>query len=830
MLRNNNERIIGRMAGNALKKNRQRTVIMLLAVVLSSFLIFSAITLGTTYFQMEQQQNIRLSGADMDAMMYGVTQEQQALCEKNADIAAVGIAAVAGYAIAAAEDDTLDLGFIWADETYWKEMMAPARKWVKGTYPKKKYEVMVTEKALEECGLTRLEPGDSFEMTYGDERGIHTEDFTISGIWDGYGAKKVFYVSEAFYLQSGNKLENADSGRYYFQFRKKFMTKKQQEEFRESLHLHKQQTLLFEAGYREALTIACGIVGMIAVTCLCAYLLIYNILYLSVVRNVRYYGLLQTVGMTEKQRYRFVLKQAGFLGIAGMAGGILLGSAAAFGVIPSLAEALGGYRKTAGGVQVAFHPGALLLTVLITGGTLYIASRKPARMAARVSPVEALGYLGIPGSRRNSKTRRGGILWKMAIQQVFGDRKRYGIVVLSLSVSLSIFLCTETLMKSHSARMLAVNYMDRDFVIQNDVLRKDDGEWEEILTPSFLEGIEKNAGIREVHSLECARIVVPWELEVSDLWMRRFYETRMSVSYEEDLQEYKEHPENFASSLVGIDEAEFDYLNETLSSPADKKEFLEGRSCILFGAGLEFRSEELTGKKIVCAPYEERQDEMVYEIAGITQEQYYTGPLPGVTPTIIVSSRALENFTVSSFIYKTSILYQEEYDEAVEKEILTLIKENPHAEDLSFESKIEEKQEIEKTQGNMPAVGAGIVFILAFIGIMNYFNTVVGNVQSRQRELAVLESVGMTGRQRNTMFLIEGILYTAGSLAVTLTVGMAATYGLYQSMNYRGIPFAFPVHILVAAAALMLGICGGIPIVMYEKLEKKGTVAERIRL
>ena len=41
--------------------------------------------------------------------------------------------------------------------------------------------------------------------------------------------------------------------------------------------------------------------GLIAVTCLCAYLLIYNIMYLSLAGKVRYYSLLQTVGMTEKQ-------------------------------------------------------------------------------------------------------------------------------------------------------------------------------------------------------------------------------------------------------------------------------------------------------------------------------------------------------------------------------------------------------------------------------------------------------------------------------------------------------------------------------------------------
>ena len=48
----------------------------------------------------------------------------------------------------------------------------------------------------------------------------------------------------------------------------------------------------------HSIQILCGIAGLIFVTCLCAYLLIYNIQYLSVAGNIRYYGMLQPIGMT----------------------------------------------------------------------------------------------------------------------------------------------------------------------------------------------------------------------------------------------------------------------------------------------------------------------------------------------------------------------------------------------------------------------------------------------------------------------------------------------------------------------------------------------------
>ena len=128
MLRNDNQEIIRRLAGHSLKNNRRRTLIMGLAVVLSSFMLFSVFTVGITYFNMLRLQNIRLGGSEEDAVMYGMTEEQKEKLEANPDIEKIGIAAVSGYVESTDRDDTINVGLMWADETYWEEMMAPARK------------------------------------------------------------------------------------------------------------------------------------------------------------------------------------------------------------------------------------------------------------------------------------------------------------------------------------------------------------------------------------------------------------------------------------------------------------------------------------------------------------------------------------------------------------------------------------------------------------------------------------------------------------------------------------------------------------------------------
>ena len=64
MLKNPNQKIIKRMAWNNLKRNARKTITLLFAVVLASFLIFTIFTVGNSYFKLQKIQNIRMSGAE----------------------------------------------------------------------------------------------------------------------------------------------------------------------------------------------------------------------------------------------------------------------------------------------------------------------------------------------------------------------------------------------------------------------------------------------------------------------------------------------------------------------------------------------------------------------------------------------------------------------------------------------------------------------------------------------------------------------------------------------------------------------------------------------
>ena len=658
MLKNPNQKVIKRMARNALKVNRRKTITLFLAVLLSSFLVFTIFTVGDSYFRLQKIQNIRMSGAEFDAIMYGVTDEQRQMCENNPNIALTGTVGVCGWVEKTNQDSTPDVGLIWADDGYWTQMMEPVREKLEGRYPIALDEIMVTKSALKECGYEDLEVGDTLAMSYGTYEGIFTGTFRICGIWDGYGPKKQFYVSKEFYDQSGWKLSQAASGRYFMDFKQKIMTKTEQNAFIESMNLGKQQNLFFMEDLGASVQILAGLIGLIAVTCLCAYLLIYNIMYLSVAGKVRYYGLLQTVGMTEKQIKRMMKEQMLLIGSAGTVLGCLSGGMVSFFLIPVVVKSLGIKSGYVGADMVRFHPAVLLATILLVGVTIFLASQKPTKMAADISPIEALGYRPTHKTVKERKAGNGKVIARLSMEQFTKDKKRTAVVLLSLAASLSVYLCIVTMLDSQAARTIVSNYMDTDMVIQNDTACKEKSE--------------------------------------------------DSIPYGKEKDEYQNHPENFGSSLIGIDEQEFDYLNNSLEHPINKGDFRSGKACIVYRNGLDLADADIIGKNVTCALYEDQQTTKTFTIEGITDENYYTALL-GYPPTIIACDQVVKTFANHPITLKTSIKYHKEYDRDTEQEILALLEENDNAKDFSWEPKIEDADEIEKAQGNMPQLGISLL-------------------------------------------------------------------------------------------------------------------------
>ncbi len=831
MLGNNNDRVIRRLAEKSVRNNRNRSLILAAAVALASFMLFSVFTVGLTWLDMYQLQNVRLNGGEFDAVLYGITDGQYEKCMSDKDVLLAGTVGIAGSIEKTETDGTVGAGCIWADPVFWDEIMAPAREWVRGDYPQTEDQVMISEKGLKSAGLEGLDVGDTFSAEYRDSEGnLSWKTFSISGIWKGYGDGGEFYVSEAFYRQSGYELSEVASGRLYLDLKPGIMTSDQQQTFTDSLDLGKQQALFFTGDMGYSVPIFLGLAGIAMVTCLCAYLLIYNIMNLSVAGNVRYYGLLQSVGMTERQIRSLIRRQMCMLGGGGLAAGLLLGGAVSFLLFPSVIRSLGIRSSEVGTIEIVFHPAVFILTAAFTALTIYAGSRKPVKKAVSVSPVEATGYRGTYDRSGYRKTRRGKIFPRMALEQLTRDKKRSTVIMASLAAGMSVFLCLVTLLESEGARSYVYIYRDADMALTNDTLNMDEKDgWKQLMDGDFLEKAEAVEGVREADPLLCAEVMVPWEPDFVEKWLEEFFAMWMYAPYEDYREKYQEHPEDYSTFLIGINESDFDYMQENMDIAVNKEDFLAGKTCVLYRNSLDFTSEQLKGTEVTCALPDDPGETRTFTIAGLTDENYYSGAGSIFPPVIIVSDQVMRDYIADPYVAKLSLFYDETYDEAAEQELISLMESSPDANDFSCSSRLEAKENVEKAQGNMMEVGIGIALILALIGLMNYINTVTGNIQNRQNELAVLESIGMTDRQRNRMLIMEGLFFAIGSLALTGTIGLGVTYVIYQALNYMGAPFMVPLWPMVGMAALVTAVCILIPLAAGSRMARRGSVVERLR-
>ena len=129
---------------------------------------------------------------------------------------------------------------------------------------------------------------------------------------------------------------------------------------------------------------------------LTGYLIIYNVFQISVAGDIRFYGLLKTIGVTPRQLRRIIRIQALALSAVGIPLGLVLGWLVGSRLTPLVIRRLD-YVETVVSVSPLLFAGAALFALV----TVLLSCARPGRMAARVSPVEALRYTEGGGKQRS---------------------------------------------------------------------------------------------------------------------------------------------------------------------------------------------------------------------------------------------------------------------------------------------------------------------------------------------------------------------------------------------------------------------------------------------
>lgn len=872
-----NRKCIRRLSIASFKAAKIRNIITIAAIALTTILFTTIFTVGMSMKHGYEQSNFRQTGGYAHGCFKYLTKEQVEEIREDPLIKEYGIRMFCGMPDKMPfHKSHVEVSYCDANEA--KYMFLDP---VEGRLPKEGTNEAATD--LRVLSLLGVEPviGNKFTMTFLVDGKETTETFTLCGYWeydDVIVANHVLIpLSRAEEIFEKLDTQGNDGMTTYWNLDVMFANSRHiRENIRTILKRHGyQDDAASEEGFmrtgvnwgylsagREYSVLDAGtVLALMAVFFLIiftGYLIIYNIFQISVSNDVRFYGLLKTIGTTGRQIKRLLLMQALLLSVIGIPIGLMVGYGVGMVMTRIVVSQLDGIMMVFSISPVIFVGSAVFSLV-----TVWLSLRKPRRMAARISPVEAVRYTEGSGSRKSRKKgEKGASIFRMAVANLGRNKSKTIITVISMSFAIVLLNVTFILAKGFDMdkylTRVKVDFLAADAsYFQPGSLDAWTGLPEEVI--SQIETMDGVTGGRSYGKKFEA------EEYVSEAWVRqkesRWRSAELLDSYMESLEKIGDRVADRVQ-LYGME----DFILDKMTLLEGDLEKLKGEGNYVaavyntddYGNVYEDSNWARLGDKVTIRyidsyeiydpdtgeVYDENQDltglnwasrakeyrEVTYEVAAVIEVPHTLSYRYYGADVFVMGA---DTFLKDSDAGPGEILYYafdcaDDDMEAMEQWLADFMGGNDSLYD--YESRKTYAEEFYGFRDMFVMGGTGAAFIVGMVGILNFLNTILTGIMARKREFAVLQSVGMTGRQLNRMLITEGMVFAGSSIVITLAVSIAmgpvignALEGMFPFFTYH-----LTVMPILVVAPVFLLIGAVIPLASYRQVAKK-SVVERIR-
>ena len=826
MLKTDNKKVINDLAKTTYKADKKRNILTIAAIFLTTFLLCTIISVGLSYWDTVSLRQQRVQGIDYDIELTEPRDHQVSVIREMDNVKYAGLSVKCAIVSKYQDKELNKLKLYWLDDTCWKKQTVPALDYYKGKYPNKENEIMLSRSALSSMGIKNPKVGMELPLIYqtlAEKR--KNEDiiktFVLSGWFLDYTSIDKGYVSEKFYKSTGVLQTDVTQGSLKVSLKNPLYSKNDIIEMQNQIKLSGNQ--IIKADYdtiSNFIKTIIGLVILLALVFMSGYLFIYNTLYISVNRDIRYFGQLKTIGTTTVQIKKMIYKQILWNTVIGIPLGLTCSAVVGKIIIPQLLHVLNPTVATSEVGTISLW--VFVIATVFSFVATMISSQKPAKIAMNCSPVEAMKYVGAVPVKVKNKKRTGGDICSMVKMNLFRDKKQFIIIMCSLSLAVSLFLIINVIIYVNNAKNILNHFYDYDLRLLNQTLLSDNEE--QVITLDLIGQIKSIDGVKDVRVLKSATAFVPYQENVYGEYYKELYNSRYSPgNYEKDIELYKKQPNHylFTCKVLGIDELEFERINNTLKNPLDKEEFKNGDIAVVFknftqgGNGIIGKNVEFS---IPAALNPDKKENI--EIGAIIDNYpaYYSA---GYTPDLIVSDDFFNKIMGQPLIEMIKIDYDVPFSKSVETSIKKLIKSNKF---ISTESKLGDYSEMKNSESQITVLGGSLGIIIIFLAISNYLNMMSESIQNRSKEFAVLESVGMTRKQIKKMIVFESLGYSILSSVIALIIGLPASYVIFTNFNRYGIPFAFPVIKTLLLFIVIIITCVVTSLFVFSKLKSETVI------
>ena len=461
-----NKKVIRRLADRSFRASRTRNIIAVLAIALTAMLFTTLFTLGIGTVENFQRATMRQSGSDCHGVIKNLTKEQYEKLSKDPSIVESADCMLMADRVENEEFLKRHMEIWYYPQYHYPHCFIDI---IDGRAPEAADEILMDDVSMDLLGLSP-EAGQQVTLQLrikSSDENVTERTFTVSGVIKADPALDVGFaiVSDAYLSAHADELvytydeDYSPTGviRMDVMFSNSFSIQKKLDKVIENAgystdesspdYVASNVNWAYVSGSTESDPFTMGAVaGGLLLIILTGYLIIYNIFQISVIRDIQYYGLLKTIGATGRQIKKIIRRQALFLGIMGIPAGLVFGYLIGRAMMPRV-MAMTSY--VGNDVTVSIHPLIFVGSAVFTLITVWISTGKPARIAAKVSPVEAVRYAdNAGGKKKGKKSTDGGKLPKMALSNLGRNKKRTVLVIFSLS--LAIVLLNSVFTVTHS--------------------------------------------------------------------------------------------------------------------------------------------------------------------------------------------------------------------------------------------------------------------------------------------------------------------------------------------------------------------------------------------
>ena len=571
-----------------------------------------------------------------------------------------------------------------------------------------------------------------------------------------------------------------------------------------------------------------GIVGILLIM-ITGYLIIYNIFQISVIQDIQSYGQLKTLGTTKRQIKKLISKQAMLLSFIGIPFGLLIGFFVGRALVPFLMN--GTVYAPDAGVKVTANPVIFIGAALFALVTVIISVNKPAQIAGSVSPIEAIRYTEndtttFRGKKASDKKSiHGAKIYRMALSNLGRNKKRTILVIISMTLSLVLFNTVFTLASGFDVEKYVEKFVNKDFIISTADyfnFKFGNSDSKNDLSTSFIEAVKQNPAFDEGGELYTTKIL---EEAFS-------VENGVTSNYNKDaegnplVQLYG--ADDFLLNSMEVIEGTIDW--EALKSgnyvlyalTADDNGNIIDDSNIHVGDILHFNHVQMDGlssnidnsfdcKVMAKVLINENTD----TIRSTGFEKFYM-PTDVFLPLCEQPHLVSFPFNVVAGMEADMEKFLSSYVENIESS-------------MNYDSKQTYINSFNDLTSLIITIGGALSIIIGLIGITNFVNSVLTSIITRRKELAMLQSIGMTGKQLKKMLSFEGLYYAAGTVVASIVFGSLVSVIIVRAISNSiwFFTYKFVIFPMFVIYPFLIALTVIIPAIIYQKIAKT-SIIERL--